>query len=76
MRSPVLVDISRDDSVLLRYNHMPSTSMACPDDLEQRAPEVSIKKTWLFAFGSLKPDADDGLVFVTLQGLEGRQTFN
>lgn len=55
---------------------MPSTSTACPDDLEQRAPEVSIKKTWLFAFGSLKPDADDGLVLVTLQGLEERQTFN
>ncbi len=30
-------------SGLLRYNYMPSTSMACPDDLEQRAPEVSMK---------------------------------
>lgn len=25
----------------------PSISIACPDDLEQRAPDVSMKNTWM-----------------------------
>jgi hypothetical protein len=39
------------------YCNVPSISMstACPDDLEHRAPEVSMKKTWLLLSGLLMP---------------------
>jgi hypothetical protein len=31
----------------VRSSDLPSTSMACPEDLEHKAPEESMKKTWL-----------------------------
>jgi hypothetical protein len=33
----------------------PSMSIACPVDLEHRAPEVSMKNTWLLLAGILRP---------------------